>query len=365
MNESCKSRPAAHVDSVSANNADETKATRKMQLEIKTPITTSDEAPQSGLSANLKVIMRRKAIPLSLLVAVVAPLSATANPPISTKSDRAPEMRLAGKTVTLPLVMVREFPFIEGEIAGVRGKFMLDTGMQDALVINDHRVPLVGGSKIGTGHFGSGQTYDVRLHSEVRKIRIGDIDYARVTSVRSQDARMLEKITPDFLGWIGYGFFSSHAMKLDYQHLEVTFYEEGPDRFLGGEKLVAALPFETRKLPNIPLMRARIGDVDAIISLDTGMYGSLNIGEEKRRRLLDGGQLSRTEGSDTFDLTGVRIADKIDISAPGIEVEEGASASAAPVGITEDTELELGFVFLRNFKTVWDYREKQLYVLAQ
>ncbi|MFD2427139.1 hypothetical protein ACFSUK_01290 [Sphingobium scionense] len=115
-----------------------------MQLEIKAAITTSDEGPQSGLSANLKVIMRCKAIQLSLLVALVTPLSATANPPISTKSDRAPEMRLAGKTVTLPLVMVREFPFIEGEIAGVRGKFMLDTGMQDALVINDHRVPLVG-----------------------------------------------------------------------------------------------------------------------------------------------------------------------------------------------------------------------------
>ena len=76
-------------------------------------------------------------------------------------------------------------------------------------------------------------------------------------------------------------------------------------------------------------------------------------------------QQSPTENPDTFDLATVRIADRIDVSAPGIEVEEGASASAAPVGITEDTELELGFVFLRNFKTVWDYREKQLYLLAQ
>ena len=313
----------------------------------------------------MKVFMQIKAIPLSLLVALATPLSASANPPISTKSERAPEIRLAGKTVTLPLVMVREFPFIEGEIAGIKGKFMLDTGMQDGLVINDHRVPIAGGSKIGTGHFGSGQTYEVRLHSAIHNIRIGGTHYPRVSSVRSQDARMLEKITPDFLGWVGYGFFSGYAMKIDYQHLEVTFYEEGPDRFLAGEKLVAALPFETRKLPNIPLIRARIGDVDAIISLDTGLYGSLNIGEERRRRLLDGGQLSRTEDPDTFDLTGVRIADKIDVSAPGIEVEEGPSASAAPVGITEDTELELGFVFLQNFKTVWDYRDKQIYLLAQ
>jgi hypothetical protein len=93
----------------------------------------------------MKVFMQIKAIPLSLLVALATPLSASANPPISTKSERAPEIRLAGKTVTLPLVMVREFPFIEGEIAGIKGKFMLDTGMQDGLVINDHRVPIAGG----------------------------------------------------------------------------------------------------------------------------------------------------------------------------------------------------------------------------
>ena len=334
-----------------------------MQLKFNNPVIASGRHRNSNISTGLNVVRRLAAV--TLLVVLAGPQSAVAGPPIPTPSDRAPEIRLAGKTVTLALVMVREFPFVEGEIAGIKGKFMLDTGMQDALVINDHRVPITGGSKIGTGHFGSGQTYEVRLHSVVQNIRIGTIGYPRVTRVRSQDARMLEKITPDFLGWIGHGFFSSHAMKIDYQRMEVTFYEEGQERFLAGEKLIAALPFETRRLPNVPLIRARIGDVDAIVSLDTGMYGSLNIAEAERRSLLESGQLSPTDDPDKFDLKGVRIDDKIDAVVPGIEVEEGPSASAAAVGITEATELELGFAFLQNFKTVWDYRHNRLYLLAR
>lgn len=336
-----------------------------MQFKIKAPVVASAGLRRSKTSADLNLVKRSKAMALSLMAALAAPQTAVAAPAVSQGSERAPEVRLTGKIITLPLVMVREFPFIEGEIAGIRGKFMLDTGMRDALVINDHRVPIAGGTRIGTGHFGSGQTYEVRLHSIVRNVRIGGIDYPSATSVRSQDARMLEAITPDFLGWIGYGFFSGYAMKIDYQRRQVTFYEEGPDTYLAGETLVAILPFETRKLPNVPLLKALIGDVDAIVSLDTGMYGSLNTTEEKRRHLVDRGRLTPTEDPDKFDLGGVRIADRIDVDVPGIEVEEGASASATPVGVTEDTELELGFVFLRNFKTVWDYRRKQLHLLAR
>ncbi|MBB5986421.1 hypothetical protein [Sphingobium lignivorans] len=113
------------------------------------------------------------------------------------------------------------------------------------------------------------------------------------------------------------------------------------------------------------MIPARIGDLDAIVSLDTGMYGSLSIPQDKKQRLLAGGHLKPTGEPDTFDLTGVRLGDKVDIAAPGIEVEEGPSASAKAVGVTEDTELELGFVFLKNYKTVWDYRRKQLYLLAR
>ncbi|WP_420142351.1 hypothetical protein [Sphingomonas sp.] len=305
---------------------------------------------------------RFRAIALMVLAAVAAPVAAADTP--SAAVPHAPEVRLAGEIVTLPIVMVREYPFIEGEVAGVKGKLMLDTGMGEPFVINDHRVPMTGGTKIGTGFFGSGQTFDIRLQAGVDGVRIGALRYPRVTNVQSQDARMLERITPDFLGWVGQAAFASHAMKLDYRRLTATFYKGGPEAFTRGETVIAVLPFETRKLPNIPLLPARIGDLDAIVSLDTGMNGSLAISEEKRQRLVAAGLIKPTQDPEAFDLHGVRIAGMAAATFPAIEVEEGPSPSAKSVGITEDTELELGYVFLRNYKTVWDYRAKRLYLLA-
>lgn len=277
----------------------------------------------------------------------------------------APEIRLPTETITLPIVMVREYPFIEGEIAGVKGKLMLDTGMQRSFSINDHRVPLAGGKKMGTGHFGSGETFDVREHTAVEGVRIGHLRFPKVTKVESQDARMLERITPDFLGWVGHGAFADHAMKLDYLRLKVTFYAGTSREYLKGEKVIAILPFKTRKIPNIPLLPARIGDVDIVVSLDTGMYGALYISEAKQQRLVAHGLLKSTADPDAHDLSGVRIANRVDGSFQNIEVDKGPSPSARPVGVAEDVELELGYVFLRQYKTVWDYREKRLYLLAR
>ncbi|WP_158299057.1 hypothetical protein [Sphingomonas psychrotolerans] len=44
--------------------------------------------------------------------------------------------------MTIPIVMVQEFPLLDGSVAGTDGKFLLDTGMQGARTINDHRVPI-------------------------------------------------------------------------------------------------------------------------------------------------------------------------------------------------------------------------------
>jgi len=90
------------------------------------------------------------------------PTGVLAQAPVVHKPHPAPEMRLSGERIVLPIVMVREFPFIEGSIAGVAGKLMLDTGHKHALAINDRRVPVINPLAAGRGSFGSGQTFDVR-----------------------------------------------------------------------------------------------------------------------------------------------------------------------------------------------------------
>ena len=318
------------------------------------------------MSQDHPMLRGRGEMVLATIVAALSfPVSAAPSQSAPPVSERAPEARLSAKTITLPVVMVREFPFVEGEVAGIKGKFLLDTGMQDSMVLNDHRVPLKGGTKIGTGFFGSGQTFDVRLNAIVNDVRVANIRLARVSSIRSQDARQLEGITPDFLGWVGYGFFGAHALKVDYRRSQVTFYTEGPEEYLRDEKIVAELPFETRKLPNHPLLAARIGDVDAIISLDTGQEGHLTIPANKKQRLLAEGMLRPTKDQDKYDVIKVRIADRVDVNISAVEVAKGPSPAAKPIGITEDTQLSLGYALLRQYKTVWDYRSKRIYLLTR
>lgn len=238
------------------------------------------------------------------------------------KLKRAPEIRLADETVSLPIVMVGEYLFIEGSVAGVKGKLMLDTGAEQALAINDHRVPVANGRTIGTGHFGSGETFAVRLVPELTGIQIGPLRFARATTVQTQDARQLEGITPDFLGWLGHHAWAGSAMKLDYRASRVTFYKGGPGAYLKGERVIAELPFETRKLPNHPLMPGRIGDTAIIAAWDTGQYGSLFTDAAGKAALLRSRHLTVSSDKEgAYDLAGLELTGRSQPIISSMEVE--------------------------------------------
>lgn len=306
-------------------------------------------------------------VALAMLVASSTPAFADADAPIPAKRARATEIRLPHRDVTLPVVMVGEFPFVAGSIAGVRGKLMLDTGIEQALTVNDHRVPVSGGRTIGTGYFGSGQTFAVRLVPELRDIGIGDLRYPRATTVQVQDARQLEAITPDFIGWFGHdAWAATHALKLDYDRSRATFAYGPPGRYLTGERPVAVLPFQTRKLPNQPLMAGRIGDLAVVTAWDTGQYGTLFTSNANRQRLLKDGRLRPSRGKPgSFDLHGLALDGRTTIDIPGIDVAEGPFAAAAPIGIDEPDVLTIGYGLLRQYRTVWDYRSRRIYLLPR
>lgn len=301
-------------------------------------------------------VLALSAMTFTPVLADPAPLS----PPVA---QQAPEVRLTGEIVTLPIVMVREYPFVEASIAGVAGKLMLDTGYQGALIVNDHRVPLTGGRAIGSGFFGSGQTFEVRLVPEVLNVQIGGLVYPRVTEVRTQDARLLENITPDFIGWFGYEAFATHALKLDYRALQATFYAAGGD-YLAGERMVAELPFETRNLPNTPLMAGSLGDMSFVVSWDTGQYGALYTTEAGKARLLGDGRLTPSATDpDAFDIHGLEIDGHLLPVISAVEVRTEPSPASGSIGITEADHLTLGYGLLRQFKTVWDFPQKRIVLL--
>lgn len=307
------------------------------------------------------------AIALTLASALAVPAAVAQDVPRG--AEIAPEFRLKGDVVSIPFVMVREFPFVEAEINGVKGKLLLDTGIFEALALNHNHLKLPEGRVIGRGAFGSGQTYEKVLRPSVDNVRLaGGLSYSRVTTFRSQDAAQLERITPDFLGWLGYLFWDGYAVKVDYKASKATFYKGGPKAFLKSETLVAAIPFETRALPNNPVLVAKIGDTDFETVLDTGQYGNIFANAATLERLTAAGAIKPAADEDgAVDVKAIQFSKGPAIPLAKIATHpiEGAAPFAKAIGVTSPRIMSLGYAFLQQYKTVWDYPNKTLYLLKR
>lgn len=304
---------------------------------------------------------------LALPGAVTAPAAIAQEAPRG--ADNAPEFHLRGDTVSFPFVMVREFPFVEAEVNGVKGKLLLDTGALGSLSLNHNHLILPEGRVIGQGNFASGQTFQMILRPSVENVRlVGGMSFDHVTNVSSQDATQLEHITPDFLGWLGYGFWAGYAAKFDYKASKVTFYKGGPKAFLEGETLIAAIPFETRNRPNIPVLTATIGDTEFETVLDTGQYGNIFADAATQDHLAAIDAISAAAGAEgAVNIKAVRFSKGPAIAMAKLASHpvEGAAPFAKAVGLTSPRVMMLGYAFLKQYKTVWDYPNGTLYLLKR
>jgi hypothetical protein len=293
-------------------------------------------------------------------------------------NEAAPSVRLTGNEVTVLLVLVDGYPFIKGEVNGVKGKFMFDTGADAALSLNDYYIPLKGGTNIGGNKVASGQTFPSQLNKTIASVKFAQFSYIDVHNVESSDAAQIQRdITPDFLGWIGFEFFRGYAIKIDYQKKQVTFYKDGPaaaTRFMHGETVVAVIPFQQHKLARIPIVEVTLGktgfdsNFDTVFdgNFDTGSQGSLLTDKATRKKLAAEGVLAKAKGKDgvdQVDLTGIDVgygAAHLDLR---FAVSSGPFPPAEAIGVHPNNDITFGYNLLSKYKTVWDYANHKIYLL--
>lgn len=80
-------------------------------------------------------------------------------------------------------------------------------------------------------------------------------------------------------------------------------------------------------------------------------------------RLLASGVLKPSGKDGRYDLSGLMIGATALPDLKEIFVLTSGFPAAVPTGLTDPAVLVLGYAFLRQFKTVWDYREQKLYLL--
>jgi hypothetical protein len=285
---------------------------------------------------------------------------------------------LHGDSIVFPITLINAFPLISGEVNGIKGKFMFDTGSPTTISINDNFLSLPGKKEVHKGIVGSGQTYMINTNDTIYSIKLpSGLEYNDLLNIESGNYNWLqEKITPDFIGYIGYAFFKGYSFKLDYLKRKITFYKNTEQRksskdFLKGEKLLGIINFETRRLPNHPLVKVKIGNIELLGSFDTGQYGLIQL-EDKAKKILTAKSLVRYTGLDGHGDEQVNVNDvKIDgtfkTTIKGIYpfTMEQTTPFRKGIQITESSYICFGYRFFEQYKTVWDYEQKKIYILEK
>jgi hypothetical protein len=285
--------------------------------------------------------------------------------PAPNKADPPPP-KIFGLTediISLPIGMVREFPFVAATVNGVPGKLMFDTGKMAALSLNDHKAPLKDGNVGGVRG----------LYAEVAAVDLANgLSYRSIPNVPGTDLSFMEEsITPDFLGFIGHDFYRGYLFKLDYKGNRITFYRRTKARrqskdYLFGERVVAVVGFMTYKFPTRPLIPVTVGGINFTGTFGTGMEGAVYMTKATQASLTEQRLLTPApdRGDSFYDIAGISLPPGFKAAVSGIRVFNKTAPD--PLGLTgapEPNIIQFGYAFLRQYKTVWDFSESRIYLL--
>lgn len=279
---------------------------------------------------------------------------------------------LEGDVVKMPLAIILDWPFVEGEINGLKGRWMFDTGNSEALSLHSKKVPGIESKITGSGFVGSGQKFEVREYVHIDQIKVGNNIYNSLKKVGGNNYDFLEQITPDVLGQVGFSFFKGYDMKMDYLRSELTFYKqkEGVENWKDIKKhknYITSLPYFTRKLDNHPMIKLQYQGIDLLLSFDSGGgKGSFTLEDSHFAKLKNEGIIEDfyDEPSTLYIWHNIKIDERLTINLYGIDKEEYSPAHK-PLQITEKNTLSLDHDFLSNYQTIWDTKNKVIHVLEK
>jgi hypothetical protein len=155
---------------------------------------------------------------------------------------------------------------------------------------------------------------------------------------------------------------------MDYKASEATFYKGGPKVFLKGEKVIAAIPFQTPGSPNDPVLAARIGDTEFETILDTGQYGNIFADAATFKDLTAQGAIRPVAGEDSpVNVAALRFSTgpAIALAKLATHPSEDAAPFSKSIGVKSSRIMSLGYALLKQYKTVWGYPHGMFYLLER
>ncbi|MDR7372863.1 hypothetical protein [Flavobacterium aquidurense] len=279
---------------------------------------------------------------------------------------------LEGDVVKIPVDLINDWPFIDGEINGVKGRWMFDTGNSKAFSLHSKKMTGVESKTVGSGFVASGQKYEVLEYPLIDQIKVGTNEYKSLKNIRGNNFDFLEPISASVIGQIGFDYFKGYDIKIDYLRNELTFYKQKEDSenwndIKNHKNYITSLPYFTRKLDNHPMVKIQYKGVDLLLTFDTaGGKGSFTIEDSYFEKLKNEGDIENfyDEPSTLYNWYNIKIDKRLTVNLYGIEKEDSSPAHK-PLGITEKNTLTLDHSFLSQYITIWDTKNKVIHVLEK
>lgn len=273
---------------------------------------------------------------------------------------------------TLPFHLVDGLPLIDGEVNEIPGKFLFDTGTHFAFFLNNQRLPLAEDTFLARGTTASGQ--ELVLYQQdgpVESITMADqITFENVRSLPHTDWSFVEQsLVERFLGTVGYPFNRNYLFVINYDTQIIDFYpltqtDETLASHLDPEQTVTTLHFEpTGAEGNLPAVEFTIGGEPILGVFDTGDHGTLALTETLKTQLEREGHL---------------VTDSQDFLYGTYEPYEQASLKHLTYGdqpladmhnlrleVGDENRLMLGYQFLKNYVTAWNYQNRTITLLKR
>jgi len=272
---------------------------------------------------------------------------------------------------TLPFHLFNGHMLIDGAVNGRAGKFLFDTGTEFPFFLNNHFLSLSKDSLVGRGHTGSGQEMVLyRQDAPVLRIDIADqIHFENMPTQIHTDWGFLEQAysIPSFLGSIGHGFNQNYLFVIDYDAQTIVFYAQNQKKsaltyVVNPARVVSTLKFTPTgvdgKMPEVEL---HIGNEAITAFFDTGNQGSLELTQTVKNSLEKQGYLSLLSSEYAY---GIREPNTR-ATLKGLHYDSHLLNDANHLffKIGSKNRLGLGFNFMKNYVTVWDYKHQTLTLL--
>ena len=272
--------------------------------------------------------------------------------------------------IVLPFHLIDGYIFIDGKVNEKYGKFMYDTGTPFGLLLNNHYLELEKKDIVTKGSADSGKALDIYINS-IDKIEMGNkINYKNLLSVPNSDLLFIEQgIEQDYLGFIGYDFYKNYEFIIDYDYQTITLYKTDKNGnvitpYTLPNTVLTTFHFTTLKKKQIPEVEIKLGKTTIKGSFDTGNQGRITLDESTKSNLIQQGILTLGNQGGVYgqdsDENNIYNINQLSNESNPLQLLKNY-----PLKESKENHIHLGYQFLKNYISVWNFRKKTITVLQK